>query len=129
MKTYKRIDFSNAPNMPKGYPSEIQARAAAETEAPGLEATFHERKWGWIVNLEDGEGNLGSIVQNGTVHWWCGEKCRASTRNPPFHLQRKNSPLKSPHEPKKADAKNHSRTAQNVRVRHGSYRLRGTSQV
>jgi len=34
------------------------------------------------------------IVQNGTVHWWCGEKRRrSSTWNPPFHLQRKTPPL------------------------------------
>ena len=77
MKTYEKLDFSNAPNMPKGFSSELQAMAAAETAAPGMKATAKEESWGWTVDIDDGEGSLGSIVQNGSVHWWCGgERCR-----------------------------------------------------
>jgi hypothetical protein len=78
MKTYEQVDFSHAPNMPKGFPTELQALAAAESAAPAMKSKVSEMSYGWIVDIEDGEGSIGSIVQNGSIHWWCGEKCRIS---------------------------------------------------
>jgi len=77
MKTYEKLDFSQAPNMPKGFPSELQALAAAETLEPKMKATARETSYGWTVDIDDGKGSIGSIVQNGSLLWWCGvETCR-----------------------------------------------------
>jgi hypothetical protein len=72
MKTYEKLDFSQAPNMPKGYPSELQALAAAEALEPKMKATAREASYGWTVDIDDGEGSIGSIVQNDSLLWWCG---------------------------------------------------------
>lgn len=76
MKTYKQINFSNAPNMPKGFPSELQAMAAAEALEPTMKATASEACYGWTVDIEDGDGSMGSIIQNGELHWWMGNRTK-----------------------------------------------------
>ena len=63
--------------MPKGFPSELEALAAAEALEPKMKATARETSYGWTVDIDDGEGSIGSIVQNGSLLWWCGgERCR-----------------------------------------------------
>lgn len=76
MTPYKELDFYQAPNMPKGFRSESRALAAAEALEPKMKATASEDAYGWTVDIDDGEGSLGSIVQNGSVRWWFGgERC------------------------------------------------------
>ncbi len=70
--SYQSLDFSKAPDMPKGFPSKVQALAAAEIAAPGMKYDTEEKSWGWTVDIDDGEGSMGSIVQNGGIHWWTG---------------------------------------------------------
>lgn len=82
MKTYKRLDFSNAPNMPKGFPSELQALAAAEALEPTMKATASETRYGWTVDIDDGTGSMGSIVQHGGLHWWMGDRIGRSYNTP-----------------------------------------------
>jgi len=76
MKIYAKIDFSDSPNMPKGFPSESLALAAAEAMEPTMKATATETAYGWVVDVDDCDGSIGSIVQNGEIRWWCGgERC------------------------------------------------------
>ena len=67
-------------SLPKGFPSKLQALAAAETLEPKMKATARETSYGWTVDIDDGEGSTGSIVQNGRLHWWMGgERCARQT--------------------------------------------------
>lgn len=82
MKPYEQLDFSDAPNMPKGFPSELQALAAAEALEPTMKATARETRYGWTVDIDDGKGSVGSIVQNGELHWWMGNSVSRSLSAP-----------------------------------------------
>ena len=72
MKTYRKLNYVPAPNTSKHFPSKIQALAAADIQAPGMKATAREDEYGWTVDIDDGEGSVGSIVQSGRLHWWMG---------------------------------------------------------
>lgn len=76
MNTYQKLDFSDAPNMPKGFPSKPQALAAAEKLEPKMKAVAEETSYGWTVSIYDDQGSIGDIVQNDTLHWWLGKRCR-----------------------------------------------------
>lgn len=62
--------------MPKGFPTKLQAEAAAEVIAPKWQTELHEESYGWTVDIHDGEGSIGSIVQDGSLNWWLGKRIK-----------------------------------------------------
>lgn len=94
MKTYEESYFRDTPNIPKGFPSKLQALAAAETLEPKMKATAKETGYGWIVDIADGAGSTGSIVQNGRIHWWLGGELRARQRSAESY-KRQNAPTEA----------------------------------